>query len=354
MLLLSGIKANWNYIHAGASGSFLTGTAKGGRNEVEVIADVSMDQLLARRFARDTQIASLELSMDGPANAGACTGNLSCAYTHTISWRSPTQPLPMEHNPRAVFERLFGDSGSTDRTIREARMRQHKSILDSVNEKLSSLRQQLGPQDQVRVAEYTDAVRDVERRIQRAEEQRDVELPSIDQPQGIPPVFEDHLALMLELQRLALQSDLTRVITFMISKEQSARPYPQIGVPEAHHPLSHHNDLPEIIERMSKINTYHTTLFSSYLEKLRATPDGDGSLLDHSMILYGSGMSESDQHSRLNIPTMLAGGLCGTMEGNRHIQEKKETPFSNLLLSIANKYDCEMDKFGLSTGMVAI
>src|SRR6478736_3556477 len=188
MLVLSGIKASWNYIHAGASGSFLTGTPRGGKTEIEIFADVSMDQLLARRFARDTQIASLELSMDGPANAGACTGNLSCAYTHTISWRSPTQPLPMEHNPRAVFERLFGDSGSTNRAVREARMQQHKSILDSVNEKLSSLRQQLGPQDQVRVAEYTDAVRDVERRIQRAEEQRDVELPAIDQPQGIPAV----------------------------------------------------------------------------------------------------------------------------------------------------------------------
>src|SRR6266508_1274629 len=214
MLVLSGLRANWNYIHAGASGSFLTGTTRGGRNEVEVIADVSMDQLLARHFAAETQVASLELSIDGPANAGACTGNLSCAYTHTISWRSATQPLPMEHNPRAVFERLFGDSGSTERTARESRTRQHKSILDSVTDKLSALKQQLGPQDQLRVTEYSDAVRDVERRIQRAEEQRDIELPTIVEPQGIPPVFEDHLSLMLELQRLALQSDLTRVITF--------------------------------------------------------------------------------------------------------------------------------------------
>ena len=359
MLLLSGIKANWNYIHAGASGSFLTGTAKGGRNEVEVIADVSMDQLLARRFARDTQIASLELSMDGPANAGACTGNLSCAYTHTISWRSPTQPLPMEHNPRAVFERLFGDSGSTDRTIREARMRQHKSILDSVNEKLSSLRQQLGPQDQVRVAEYTDAVRDVERRIQRAEEQRDVELPSIDQPQGIPPVFEDHLALMLELQRLALQSDLTRVITFMISKEQSARPYPQIGVPEAHHPLSHHNDLPEIIERMSKINTYHTTLFSSYLEKLRATPDGDGNLLDHMTIMYGSGISNSNKHSGDNLPLLLVGGGAGRWKGGRHLtyaekDKDKQPTIADLLVTLMDKLDVPVDKIGGSKGKLPI
>ena len=173
MLVLSGLKANWNYIHAGASGSFLTGTTRGGRNEVEIIADVSMDQLLARHFASETQVASLELAMDPPANAGACTGNLSCVYTHTLSWRSPTQPLPMEFNPRAVFEKLFGDSGSTDRAAREARLRQHKSILDSVTEKLAGLKRALGPQDQVKVNEYTESVRDVERRIQRAEEQRD-------------------------------------------------------------------------------------------------------------------------------------------------------------------------------------
>src|SRR5580765_7932177 len=287
MLVLSGLKANWNYIHAGASGSFLTGTVRGGRNEIEIIADVSVDQLLARHFAGETQVASLELSMDAPANAGACTGILSCVYTHTLSWRSPTQPLPMEWNPRAVFERLFGDSGSTDRTAREARLRQHKSILDSVTDKLSSLKHDLGPQDQAKVDQYSEAVRDVERRLQRAEEQSGLELPALEQPQGAPPVFEDHLALMLDLQLLAFQSDLTRVITFMIGKEQSARPYPQIGVPEAHHPLSHHNDVAEIIARLSQINRYHTELFSKQLAKLRATPDGDGSLLDHMTIMYG-------------------------------------------------------------------
>src|SRR5216684_225785 len=283
MLVLSGIKANWNYIHAGASGSFLTGATHGGRNEVEIVAGVSMDQILARRFAKETQVASLELSMDLPNNAGACTGNLSCVYTHTLSWRSPTQPLPMEWNPRAVFEKLFGDSGSTERAAREARLRQHKSILDSVTEKLADLKKELGPGDQVKVDEYTESVRDVERRIQTAEQQGGVELPSMKQPQGAPPVFEDHLALMLDLQLLAFQSDLTRVISFMIGKEQSARPYPQIGVPEAHHPLSHHNDIPELVAHMSKINRYHTELFAQYLAKLRATPDGDGSLLDHTI-----------------------------------------------------------------------
>src|SRR5947199_7639847 len=188
MIALSGIKANWNYIHAGASGSFLTGTARGGTNEIEIFADVSMDQLLARHFATDTQVASLELSMDAPANAGACTGNLSCVYTHTLSWKSRTQPLPMEWNPRAVFERLFGDSGTTDRKAREARLRQHKSILDSVAGKLASLRRDLGPEDRAKVDEYGEAIRDVERRIQKAEEQSGLELPAMAQPQGAPPV----------------------------------------------------------------------------------------------------------------------------------------------------------------------
>jgi hypothetical protein len=354
MLVLSGIKANWNYIHAGASGSFLTGTARGGRTETEIIADVSMDQLLARHFARETQVASLELSMDAPANAGACTGNLSCVYTHTLSWRSPTQPLPMEWNPRAVFERLFGDSGSTDRTAREVRMRQHKSLLDSVTEKLVTLKRDLGPKDQAKVDEYTEAIRDVERRIQRAEEQRDVELPTMEQPQGAPPVFEDHLALMLDLQLLAFRSDLTRVISFMIGKEQSARPYPQIGVPEAHHPLSHHNDLPQLIAHMSKINRYHTELFSKYLAKLRATPDGDGSLLDHMTILYGSGISNSTRHSGDNLPLLVMGGGAGRLKGGRHLAYSDKPTMANLLVTLMDKMDVPIDRIGGSTGRLPL
>ena len=354
MLVLSGINASWNYIHAGASGSFLTGTARGGRNEIEIIADVSMDQLLAKHFAGETQVPSLELSMDAPANAGACTGILSCVYTHTLSWRGPTQPLPMEWNPRAVFETLFGDSGSTERAAREARLRQHKSILDSVNEKLTGLRKALGPQDLVRVDEYADSIRDVERRIQTAESQSDIELPSFSQPQGAPPVFEDHLALMLDLQLLALRSDLTRVITFMLSKEQSARPYPQIGVPEAHHPLSHHNDVPEIVERMSKINRYHVELFSGYLAKLRATPDGDGSLLDHMTIVYGSGISNSNQHSGVDLPILLLGGGAGTLRGGRHLHYSDEPSNANLLVTLMDKMGVPVDHLGSSTGKLEI
>jgi uncharacterized protein DUF1552 len=354
MLVLSGLKANWNYIHAGASGSFLTGTARGGKNEIEIVADVSIDQLLARHFASETQVPSLELSMDVPANAGACTGNLSCVYTHTLSWRSPTQPLPMEWNPRAVFERLFGDSGSTDRRAREARLHQHKSILDSVGDKLAALRRELGSQDQTKIDEYSEALRDVERRVQKAEEQVDLELPALEQPQGAPPVFEDHLALMLDLQLLAFQSDLTRVVSFMLGKEQSARPYPQIGVPEAHHPLSHHNDIPELIAHMSKINRYHTQLFSQYLAKLRATPDGDGSLLDHMTILYGSGISNSTRHSGDNLPLLVVGGGSGTLKGGRHLAYKDKPTMANLLVTLMDKMGAPVEKIGGSTGKLPL
>ena len=354
MLVFSGIKASWNYIHAGASGSFLTGTPRGGKNEIEIIADVSIDQMLGKHFEQETQLSTLEICMDLPANAGACTGNLSCAYLDTLCWRSPTQPLPMEWNPRAVFEKLFGDSGSTDRTARARRLAQHKSILDSVTGKLADLKKELGPQDQVKMNEYTDAVRDVERRIQMAERQSNIELPTLEEPLGAPPVFEDHLALMMDLKVLALQSDLTRVISFMISKEQSPRPYPQIGVPEAHHPLSHHNNVPELIEKMSKINRYHVQLFSQYLAKLKATPDGDGSLLDHITILYGAGLSNSNGHSGENLPQMLVGGSAGKIKGGRHLKFPNKPSQANLLLTIMDKMDYPVEKVGGSNGKLPI
>lgn len=350
MTVLSGIRANWVQIHAGASGSFLTGIRRGGRTETEIIADVSMDQLLAREFGKDTQVASLELSMDVPANAGACSSNLSCVYTHTLSWRGPEQPLPTEYNPRAVFERLFGDAGSTDRRAREERLYQQKSILDSVSDKLRALGREIGAQDQMKVEQYTEAIRDIERRIERAEAQIDVELPEFPVPEGAPADFEEHLELMLDLQLVAMQSDLTRVITFMLGKEQSARPYPQIGVPEAHHPLSHHNDQPELIERMSRINRYHTELFAKYLTKLRETPDGDGSLLDNMTILYGSGISNSTRHSGDNLPLLVMGGGAGTLRGGQHLHYEGEPGMANLLVTLMDKMGVHVDHIGASTG----
>ena len=353
-LVLSGLNANWNVAHAGASGSFLTGTTRGGRNELEILADVSVDQLLAKKLGAETQLSSLELCMDAAANAGACTANLSCVYTHTISWRSETEPLPMEYNPRAVFERLFGDSGSTGRAAREARLREQSSILDAVLDRLLGLRAELGSEDRHLLESYTAAIRDVERRIQKAEEQIDLELPQMEQPEGAPPVFEEHLELMQDLKVLALQADLTRVITFMLSKEQSARPYPQIDVPDAHHPLSHHNDNPQLVGKMSKINRYHVELFAKYLEKLRATPDGDGTLLDHMTILYGAGISNSTRHSGDGLPVMLVGGGAGRLNGGRHLEYDDQPTMANLLVTLMDKFDLPIDRIGGSTGSLPI
>jgi hypothetical protein len=354
LLVLSGLYANWVTAHAGAAGSFLTGVTHGGRNEVEILADVSIDQLMAREFGKETQLGSLELSLDATQNAGACTANLSCVYTHTISWRGPHQPQPMEYNPRAVFERLFGDSGSTGRDARRARIAQRKSLLDAVADRLADIKRDIGRQDQAKVDEYTESVRDVERRIEIAEAQADVEIPVLNQPQGAPPVFEDHLALMLDLQILAFRTDLTRIITFMLSKEQSARPYPQIGVPEGHHPLSHHNNDPAKVAKMSKINRYHAQLFANYLEKLRATPDGDGSLLDHMTILYGGGISNSTSHSGANLPVLLVGGGAGTLRGGRHLRYADKPWMANLLVTLMDKFGLPVEKIGGSTGALPI
>ena len=351
-IVLSGLKANWNYIHAGASGSFLTGTTRGGRNETEILADVSIDQLLPRHFAAETQVASLELSMDRPNNAGACTGNLSCVYTHTLSWRSPTQPLPTEWNPRTVFETLFGDSGSTDRAAREARLQQHKSLLDSVADKLAALRRELGPRDQTKVEEFTEAIRDVERRIQKAEEQRDLELPSLAQPQGAPPVFEDHLELMFDLQALAFQADITRVVTFQLTRELSNRTYPEIGVPDPHHPTSHHGNDPVKVEKIAQIGTFHVSLFADFLGKLQATPDGEGSLLDNTVLLYGSGMGNPSLHDHINLPILVAGGASCGMRGGRHIEYENGTPLANLHMTLLDRVGVQLDSFGDSTGKI--
>ena len=350
----SGLYSTWNALHAGASGSFLTGTPRGGRTEVEIVADVSIDQLLARALGRQTQLASLELSMDAPAMAGACTGALSCAYTSTISWRSATQPLPMDYNPRSVFERLFGDSGSTRRAAREARLRQQSSILDSVREELHSLNRDLGTRDKVKMEQYTEAVRDVERRVALAEAQIDLELPALDQPPGAPADYDEHMELMQDLMVLALQTDLTRVITFMIAKEQSGRQYPQAGVSEAHHPLSHHSDAPEMIELLSVINRYHLSLFRKYLEKLAATPDVDGSLLDNMSILYGGGISNSNAHAPDNLPVLLVGGGAGRLKGGRHLSYSDRPVLANLLVSMMDKFDMPVETVGASTGQLPL
>ncbi len=351
---LSGLYSSWVNVHAGASGSWLTGTDRGGETEVDIFADVSMDQLLARELGKETQLASLQVSLDAPALAGSCSIGQSCVYTHTISWASPTQALPMEYNPRSVFERLFGDAGSTERGAREARLRQQKSILDSVMDDLAAVNRALGPQDNVRIEQFASSIRDVERRIQTAEEQIDIELPVMDQPQGAPSDFEEHAELMMDMQLLALQTDLTRVITFMMAKELSGRQYPQTGVSEAHHPLSHHNNTPELVEKMSKINLYHMQLFAGYLAKLDATPDIDGSLLDNMTILYGGGISNSSGHAGDNLPILVVGGGAGRLRGGRHLTYHDRPILPNLLVSLMDKFDMPVERIGSSTGKLPI
>jgi hypothetical protein len=257
----------------------------------------------------------------------------------------------MEHNPRAVFERLFGDSGSTERAARETRMQQHKSILDSVTDKLTTLKQQLGPQDQTRVDEYSDAVRDVERRIQRAEEQAHTNLDVPAAPVGVPESFEEHVGLLYELLALAYEADLTRVFTFMKARELSQRTYPNIGVTLPHHQISHHANNPERIANHATLNTYHVQLFARFLDRLSRTSDGDGSLLDHSLFLYGSGMGNGNVHAAYPLPTVAVGGKA-LLTGNHHVIAAERTPNANLLLTIATKFGANLDTFGVSTGRV--
>jgi hypothetical protein len=352
VLLLSGLHGYWDANHAGGTTSFLTAAA-GRRGELAVKADTSIDQILARQFGQSTQLASLELALDSRGNAGQCSAGYSCVYTNTISWRTPTTPLTPESNPRLVFERLFGDSSSTDAAARRTRIERDRSILDSVTQKVADIKRTVGVQDRAKIDQYLEGVRDVERRLQRFDETA-AELPSIEPPQGTPPTFEAHAKVMYDLQLLAYQADLTRVITFMIGREQTGRTYAEIGVPDAHHPLSHHGNDPAKIATMSKINTYHVKLFAEYLDKLRATPDGDGSLLDHITLLYGAGISNSDAHAHNDLPLLLAGGGSGRLKGGRHLRYLNDTPSANLLVTIMEKMGVPIERIGNSSGPLDI
>ncbi len=336
--------------HGNASTKFLTGTPPKKTQGTEVRAGISMDQIAARELGKHTQLASLEVELESGEAAGTCEVGYSCAYTSTIAWRNATTPLPMERNPRAVFERLFGDTASTDPAVRLARLEEQRSILDVVTRKVSELQQGLGPRDRAKLSEYLEAVRDVERRIQKAEEQNALELPVVEQPESIPASFADYAKLMFDLQVLAYQCDLTRIITFMIGREFSGRTYPEIGARDAHHPTSHHQNDPEKLAKLAKINTYHATLFAYYLDKLRATADGDGSLLDHLMIVYGSGMSDGNAHSPDDLPILLVGGGAGQLKGGRHLRYPGNTPLANLHVTLLDKLGVPVDGLGNSTG----
>jgi len=335
--------------HSRACGGYLNGVHVR-KSDTVVEAGMSMDQIAARAFERETQLSSLQLQMDENSIIGSCDVGYSCAYSSTISWLTPTLPLMAENNPRVVFERLFGASDSTDPKVRAARLHQDRSILDSVMDRVKELQRRLGAADNRRVNDYLTSLRDVERRIQKTEEQSAKEVPDVARPAGIPESFDDHAHLLYDLQLLAYQSDITRVSTFMYGREQSPRPYPQIGVPEPHHPVTHHQNDPEKMAKCAKIQQYHLKLFADYLEKLRNTPDGDGSLLDHVMILYGAAISNSDRHTHGPLPTLLVGGGAGTLKGGRHLVYPEHTPLTNLQLTMLNLLGVPTDKLGDSTG----
>jgi hypothetical protein len=338
--------------HARSASTFMTGVHIKRTSAADVQAGISADQIAARQFGQVTQLASLELALESVELLGACDGTYACAYSNTIAWRTPTTPLPMENDPRAVFERLFGTASSTDPAARLARIRRDRSILDSVGDKVSSLKGRLDPSDRTKLTEYLEAVRDVERRVQKAEEQSSRELLVVEQPAGIPGQFADHAQLMMDLLALAYQADLTRVSTFMIGREVSSRPYPEIGIPDSHHPLSHHENDVQKLDKLGQINLHHMNQFAHLVEKLKTTKEGNGTLLDSSLLVYGAGISDSNTHFHDNLPIALVGGAAGGLKGGRHLRYGKDTPLTNLWLTVLDKMGVPSEQIGDSTGKI--
>ena len=336
--------------HARGTASWLNGIHPKRTEGAGIQAGTTIDQIAAERLGRETRLPSLELALEAQERSlGSCDNGYACVYINTTSWRTPTTPVPMEIHPRIVFDRLFGDGGNADQRL--AQVRRTHSILDSVQEEAARLQQSLGASDRTKVNEYLEAVREVEQRIQRAEQQTGelaIDLPG--RPTDIPESFEAHAKLMFDLQVLAYQADITRVTSLLVGREQSGRSFPNIGIAEPHHSISHHRDDPELIAKKARIYAYHVQLLSYFLQKLDATPDGDGSLLDHSMILYGGGLGNPNLHEHTNLPVLLAGGGTGTLMSGRHIKYPDETPMTNLLVSLLDKVGVPMDKVGDSTG----
>jgi len=341
--------------HPRACTAWLTGAHAKMTSGADLRAGISVDQVAAREFGKYTQLGSLEVGLESSEVVGSCESAYSCAYYNTISWRNDTTPLPMENRPRAIFERLFGDAGRSDAKTRLAQRQDDRSILDSVTEEVKRLRGMLGGSDRGKIDQYLEAVRDLERRMQLAEKQGDHELPQIAGPAGVPQVFSEYYKLMTDLMVLAWQTDMTRVCTFQIGHEMSGRAYPEVGFGDAHHSVTHHQGDREKIEKTTKINIFHTKMLAYYLDKLRSTPDGDGSLLDHSMILYGSALSDGNLHLYTNLPLLLvAGGVAG-IKGGRHVRYPKGTPMTNLLLTMLDKANVpHVDKLGDSTGRLEL
>jgi hypothetical protein len=337
--------------HATSNAAFLSAAKAKLTESTDYYLGTTVDQVAAQHIGGSTQLPSLELAMDLLQVVGQCDNGYACVYQNNLSWSSPTTPLPAEAHPRIVFENLFGEGGTL--AERRAALKKRASLLDSFTDDLSRLKRELGTGDRSRLDQYLTTVREVERRIQKAEaDTADNPLPDLDRPVGVPAAYADHARLMFDLQALALQGDVTRVITFQLARETSNRTYPEIDVPDPHHPLSHHGNDPAKIERMSKINAFHVSLFAEFLEKLKATPEGNGTLLDHSLYLYGSGIGNPNIHDHTNLPVLVAGGSAVGMKGGRHIRYEKPTPLANLHLTLLDKAGIHMDAFGDSEGKV--
>ena len=338
--------------HARAGASWLTGVHPKKTQGADIRNGMSVDQMLAQDIGRSTPLPSLELGLQDVRMVGGCDSGYSCAYSNTVSWSSPTTPLPYENNPRRVFERLFGDGETTDPAVRAVRSRQNRSLLDFVMADAARLRLSLGAGDRRKLADYLDSVREVERRIENAERRGAVELPTLDRPDGVPPTFAEHVQVMSDLIAIAFQADLTRVVTFMYSREGGNRTYREIGVPDAHHGLSHHQNDPERMARLQLIDRHHVAQFAYLLGKLAEANDEQGSVLDESMIVYGSSLSDSNAHTHDNLPTLLAGGGSGTLKGGRHLRFADGTPMTNLLLTMLDKVGSYREQVGDSTGRI--
>jgi len=336
--------------HARAGASWLTGAHPKKTQGADIRNGQSIDQLLAQQIGQTTPLPSLEIGLQDVRMVGGCDSGYSCAYSNTISWSSPTTPLPYETNPRRVFERLFGDGDTTDPEARAIQLRQNRSLLDFVLQDTQRLAPKLGASDRSKLSDYLDSVREVERRIQNVEQREGAALPTLDRPEGIPPSFEDHVKIMSDLIAIAFQADLTRVVTFMYSREGGNRAYPSIGVPDAHHGLSHHQNDPVRKARLQQIDQYHVEMFSYLLGKLRDSQDDTGSLLDNSLVLFGSSLSDSNAHLHDNLPTVLVGGGSGKLKGGKHLRVPDGSPMTNMLLSIADGLDVPLEEFGDSTG----
>jgi len=335
--------------HGRCCGGYLTGTHVKKTEGADITAGISMDQLVAKQFGDQTQIPSMEVGLEPPSLVGSCDSGYSCAYTNTLSWASPSTPLPVTINPREVFERLFGDGDSLDAKSRLAQLRRQASILDFVSQDAKRLSRNMSANDKKKLDEYLTSVRDIEKRIQKVEHggTETAALPAYARPSGVPDSFEDYSHMMIDLQVLAMQADITRVSSFMIGREVSGRSYPEIGVPDAHHPLSHHGNDPEKIAKLTKINTLHMEQVAYYLKRMSETKEGNGNLLDSTLVLAGASLADSNNHDHRDLPVLVAGGL---IKGNRHVEAAKDTPMANLMLSMMDALGVQVDSLGDSSG----